>query len=462
MTVPDWLAQRASAWPERTALAEGDRELSYGELRDEAARVAGRIAGLGARRGARLGVLLAPGLELALAAHAAMRLGAVLEPLAPDAPGVPGAGAPGLVVDDPGQLRGAAPACAELLDSHGSDDVLCRMRTSGTSAEPKAVELTYANFLWSAAGSACNLGLDPDDRWLCCLPLHHVGGFSILVRSVIYGTAAELQPRFDVASVAEALESGRISLVSLVATQLARLLDAGAELSAPRALLIGGGPLPAELIERAAAAGARVVPSYGMTETCSQAAALLPGQAPSRPGSAGRPLLGARLRIDAAAEGSPGDGAAGEILVAGPIVAPGALAEDGWLHTGDLGRLDADGYLHVLDRLDDTILSGGENVAPAAVERALESHPGVLEAAVVGRRDPEWQQAVTAVVVAADPARPPGAGELRRHCAERLAAHEVPKRFELAAELPRTASGKLLRRRLRDAPPDTLESLPGP
>jgi o-succinylbenzoate---CoA ligase len=166
-------------------------------------------------------------------------------------------------------------------------------------------------------------------------------------------------------------------------------------------------------------------------------ATLAPEDAERKLGSAGRPLLFNHIRIRD-----------GEILVQGPTVAPGRSDESGWLHTGDLGRIDDEGFLYVLDRIDDMIVTGGENVIPSEVEAVLIAHPAVVEAAVVGREDPEWQQAVTAVVVLA-----PGAevtpDELRHHCAETLAGYKVPKRVELAAALPRTPSGKLMRRALR-------------
>ena len=160
---------------------------------------------------------------------------------------------------------------------------------------------------------------------------------------------------------------------------------------------------------------------------------LAPADAQRKLGSAGRPLLTTHLRIQD-----------GEILVQGPTVAPGRVDADGWLHTGDLGRIDEEGFLYVEDRIDDMIVSGGENVVPAEVEQVLLRHPEVADAAVVGREDPEWQQAVTAIVVLEDgsSATP---DELRRHCAESLAGFKVPKRVELASALPRTPSGKLLR-----------------
>jgi len=238
--------------------------------------------------------------------------------------------------------------------------------------------------------------------------------------------------------VAESLEGDGVTVVSLVATQLARLLAAGVDLLPLRAVLVGGGPVPVEVLEEAIGRGATVVQTYGMTETASQVTTLTPADAQRKVGSAGRPLLTTHLRIQD-----------GEILVQGPTVAPGVADEEGWLHTGDLGRIDEEGFLYVEDRLGDVIVSGGENVIPAEVEEVLMRHPDVADAAAVGRADAEWQEAVVAVVVLRHGTEP-DADELRRHCAESLAPFKVPKRFEFAAELPRTPSGKLLRRALRD------------
>jgi len=325
-----------------------------------------------------------------------------------------------------------------LLGEHDLEAIHCRLLTSGTSGASRAVGLTYGNFLWSAVGSAFNLGVDPSDRWLCCLPLYHVAGLSILMRSVIYGTGAVIHDGFDPDRVARSLAEDGVTLVSLVTTQLVRLLEAEVDLSGPRAIVVGGGPVPVDVIDEAASRGATVVQAYGMTETCSQVTTLSPGEARSKAGSAGRPLLTTHLRIQD-----------GEILVQGPTVAPGMADEDGWLHTGDLGRIDEDGFLYVEDRLGDLIVTGGENVLPAEVEAVLLRHPDVADAAAVGRPDERWQEAVTAVVVLREGAAP-DAERLREHCAAALAGFKVPKRFEFVGALPRTAAGKLLRRQLRE------------
>jgi O-succinylbenzoic acid--CoA ligase len=441
MILDNWLAQRAETCPDRCALIADGVELTYEELEAEARRAARRLAARGVRRGASVVIARPAGLEYVILIHALMKLGAVAHPLNP------GLAPPELEA----QLEGAKPALVlteddhvpmseadlPLLGEHDLDAVHCRILTSGTSGHPRTVGLTYGNHLWSAVGSAFNLGVDPGDRWLCCLPLYHVAGLEIVMRSVIYGTGAEIHDGFDTQRVAESLERDGITLASLVATQLVRLMDAGVDLSSPRAILVGGGPVPVDVLEEAIGRGTSVVQTYGLTETASQVTTLAPQDARRKLGSAGRPLLTTHLRIFD-----------GEICVQGPVVAPGCADEDGWLHTGDLGRIDDEGFLYVEDRLGDVIVTGGENVLPAEVEEVLLRHPDVADAAAVGRSDAEWQEAVEAVVVLREGAAA-GPDELRGHCAESLARYKVPKRFEFVAELPRTASGKLLRRDLR-------------
>jgi O-succinylbenzoic acid--CoA ligase len=268
------------------------------------------------------------------------------------------------------------------------------------------------------------------------MPLHHIGGLSIVLRCALYRIPLVLEP-FDPEGVAAVLERHRVTLVSLVPTMLARLLDAGAPLDRLRCAVIGGGPAPQPLMERALVAGAPVAPTYGLTEAASQVATMPPEEVRLRPGSSGPPILGTELRIDDE----------GRICVRGPTVAPGLAGKDGWLVTGDLGRLDEEGYLYVLGRMDDVIVTGGKNVSPGEVEQVLLEHPGVADAAVHGREDPEWQQAVVATVV---PARAHEAteDELREFCRERIAPHKVPKSITFVTELPRNAQGKLLRNQL--------------
>jgi O-succinylbenzoic acid--CoA ligase len=397
-------------------VAEGTT-LTYAELHERADALARR---LGTAPGERVRTTLPPGLDFCELLHALPRRGAVLVPLDPRGRAQP-------------PVATGPPYGGALLDEVDPGAVHTVIHTSGTTGKARAIELTYANHVASVAASADALGVDPDDRWLCPLPLHHVAGLNVLIRSAVNRTTAVLHERFETERVKAALEGGEVTLASLVPTMLGRLRDAGLR-HAPglRAIALGGGPIPEGLLAWAADAGVPVVPVYGMTETCSQVVA----------GSPGRPLTGVEIRV------APD----GEILIRGPMVARGALADNGWLHTGDLGRLDDRGLLHVEGRKKELIVTGGENVAPLEVEQALALHPAVADAGVAAVADPEWGEAVTAFVVLREPV---SSEELHAWCAERLAAFKVPKSFRPVAELPRNATGKLLRNRL-----DALESSP--
>ncbi len=428
MQVEAWLQRAAGSAPTRTALETPDARVSYRELARLAQAGARELRERGVARGERVAIALPPGVEFAQALHACLLVGAVATPIdlrfkSQEREAIVG---DSVLIDTP--LR-AASVDEELGGySHDLDEVCAVIHTSGTTSAPRPIELTYGNFLWSALGSSVALGVDPQERWLCNLPLSHIGGLSIVLRSAIYATTAVIHERFDTSLVLRALAEEEITLVSLVSTTLARLLDAGLH-DPPRLrwALTGGGPLPAALLERAHAAGVPAVATYGLTEACSQVST----------GAAA--LFCTRLEL-------AGDG---EILVAGPTVAPGSLGPDGRLHTGDLGEIGAGGALRVIGRKADTIVSGGENVAPSEVEAALEAHPEVIEAAVLGRPDPQWGEAVVAVVVTA-PATQLGEAELRDHCRGRLAPYKVPKQVRIVSDsLPRTASGKLLRRELQ-------------
>ena len=462
MQVEAWLQRAASSAPELIALQTPHAQVSYGELARAARAGADELRRRGVLRGERVGIALAPGIEFAQALHACMFLGAVAVPIdlrlttEERVPILAGAAA---LVEHP--LRWPEPEEVESETfpgglPHDLDAVCAVIHTSGTTSTPRPVELTYSNFLWSAIGSGVALGVDPGERWLCALPLSHVGGLSILVRSAIYATTAVVHERFQTGAVLVALRDEGITLVSLVSTTLARLLDAGLrDPPALRCALTGGGPVPLALVRRAREVGVPVVETYGLTECCSQAAtAPLAAVADRSSGvthvdvvgeRAAPPELGAGVPLFCTRTEIAQDG---EILLCGPTVARSASSADGRLHTGDLGWIDPGGFLHVSGRKADTIVSGGENVAPSEVEAVLEACPGVLEAAVVGREDLEWGEAVTAIVV-------PAAGAslheefLREHCSARLAPFKVPKHVEFSsAPLPRTRSGKLLRREL--------------
>ncbi|HEY3727596.1 MAG TPA: AMP-binding protein [Solirubrobacteraceae bacterium] len=421
-----WLARAARIRGERAALDGPAGRVSYSELLDRALVAAGGLLERGVGAGDRVALAM-PSDELVVGLHGCMLIGAAAVPIdirLRDSERAERAAGAAVVLEELPAGAPASPVPGQLADT------ATVMHTSGTTAGPKEVLLSYDNWQWNAIGSALALGLDPAERWLCPMPLAHVGGLSIQIRSAIYGTTVLLEPRFDVDRVLAALMDPGVSvtLVSLVPTMLSRLLDAGLrEPPALRWALLGGGPIAPALLERAQAAGVPVAPSYGMTEACSQIA------------TNGWPLFGFELRI-------AGDG---EVLVRGPAVAAGALAGDGWLHTGDLGSLDERGRLSIEGRKADTIVTGGENVSPIEVEAALLAHPQVADAAVLGRPDPEWGEAVIALVVPR-PGASPSPEALRSHCAEQLAPFKVPKQVELVDSVPRGTTGKLLRRQLAD------------
>jgi o-succinylbenzoate---CoA ligase len=428
-----WLARAARTRGDRLALSAPSRRLTYRELERRARAVAGALSSRGIAAGDRVALALTSD-QLVPALHGCLMLGAVAIPidlrLSRQERAVRQASAR-LVIEEP--LSGEP-----IPHPHepAGGEIATLMFTSGTTAGPKPVTLSYDNWLWNALGSALALGLDPEERWLCPMPLAHVGGLSIQLRSAIYGTAVILHDRFDTEAVLAALSDPeeRVTLVSLVPTMLSRLLDAGLrEPPTLRRVLLGGGPMSPALLERARAAGVPVSPSFGMTETCSQVA------------TDGVALLGSELRI----------ADDGELLVRGRAVSAGALAPDGWLYTGDLAELDEHGRLSIIGRKADTIVTGAENVAPAEVEAVLAAHPAVVDVAVLGRADDQWGEMVVArVVVRANASgTPPSADELRAHCAARLAPFKVPKRIEFVDSLPRSVTGKLLRRELASPPP---------
>ena len=400
----DWLQRAARRRPQCVALEFADGwALTYAELLQAAHS---RASFHGQHRGPRY---LEAGDDFAIELHAALLSGTPAIPLDP-------------------RLTSEERALRVVSGDLPYADVATVMFTSGTTSAPKPVHLTLRNWEASAIGSALALGLDLNERWLCVMPLAHVGGLSILMRSTLYGTTVILHERFDTEAVlSELMDPARaVTLVSLVPTMLARLLDAGLERPPTlRWALLGGAPIPQPLLERADRAGVPVAPTYGMTEGCSQIATF------------GMPLHGVELRLEDDAE----------IVVRGPNFAPNTLNREGWLHTGDLGEFDQDGRLRIIGRSAETIVSGGENIAPAEVEAVLLEHPAVADAGVFARPDEEWGERVVATVVlrAGQRASP---AELQAFVAERLARFKVPKEIGFSDELPRTVSGKLLRRRL--------------
>ncbi len=486
VALTDWVALRARTHPAHVALECSGEVWDYATLEARVASSAGALRAEGIEAGEPVAVLANNGLPIARFAHAIPRAGALFMPLNArlsageiawqlrdsgarfllhDASLAPLAieaatetGVRLLAVEDARWDAGMPVTPLATIEADRAHSVIY---TSGTTGRPKGAVLTHGNFHWSAVASGANLGVEADDRWLACMPLFHVGGLSILLRSATYGITAVIHERFDEARVDHALREERITLLSVVATMLQRVFAVAPGAFPPtlRGVLLGGGPAPRPLLEEAARRGMPVLQTYGLTETCSQVATLGHVDALRKLGSAGLPLSTSTVRVEVdGREAEPGE--VGEILVAGPTVCAGYLhrpdatataIRDGWLHTGDLGWRDSEGYLYVADRRDDLIVSGGENVYPAEVESALLEHPAVEECAVVGLPDDRWGARVVAVLVLHASVESPSAAALETHLRARLAGYKLPREIIVeAVPLPRTASGKLQRHLVRD------------
>ena len=448
---------------EGLALASHDTRWTYRDLDEQTRRWADRLAARGVGEGDRVAHLSRTTPDTVALTHAIWRLGAVTVPLntrltaselAPQLDALE----PRLTLVDPSfadrrslERERERPSRAP---PSGADPTAAVLFTSGTTGRPKAAALSRSNLLAAAHASAQNIGGAPDDRWLLCLPLFHVGGLTMLHRCATYGAALVLHERFDPTAASRAFDEEGITHASLVPTTLRRLLDARAGRRFPsslRAILIGGGPVPAPLLDQARALGAPVLQTYGLTESCAQVTTERPGEADGL--TAGPPLPGLRVRIvNAGGDELPPD-TTGEIEVSGPTVFQGYVGDEsethqtlwkGWLRTHDLGSLDARGRLTVAARRTDLIVSGGENIYPAEVEVVLLGARGVLEAAVVPSADPEWGQVpVAAVVVTGNPGDRFSPDEAERHCRAHLAGYKVPRRFIVLPQLPRNAAGKV-------------------
>lgn len=327
-------------------------------------------------------------------------------------------------------LDALAPAAVETpdgtvtRDSGRPTDAAVLIATSGSTGQPKIVELSAEALRFSATATLQRVGAAPGDRWLCCLPTDHIAGIQVLTRSIVAGTTPVIQERF---SPAEALASG-VQHISVVPTQLRRMLDH--DLSAFSSILLGGAAASADLLASARAAGGRVLTTYGMSETCGGCV------------YDGVPLDGVSAAV----------GEDGRIRLAGPVLFGGyrlrpdltaGVLDGDWFVTSDLGVIE-NGALRVRGRADDVINTGGEKVVAGEVEHLLRAHPAVEDVVVVGRPDPEWGELVTAVVVGSVTLE-----ELREHVRATLPAHAAPRALELVPEIPLLASGKPDRVRLR-------------
>ncbi len=480
----DWLAHRAAISPQKIALIFGERAWTYRELNELTAGLAAQLVAAGVEAGQRVATLMPNRAEYVGLIHALARLGAVLVPLNTRLTAgelrwqVEQADCRLVVCTAETETQAAKlnlPTCnlqpatrltanpqpfqqGRPLDLSATQGIVF---TSGTTGRPKGAMLTFANHFYSATASAYRLGTAPEDRWLACMPLYHVGGIAIILRCCLYGTTVVLQPGFDPAAVAQALDTQEVTLVSLVPTMLHRLLESHpASLANPqlRCILLGGAAAPAPLLEQSLTLSLPLATTYGLTEAASQVATASPGEVRLKPGSVGRPLMFSQVSIldDDGRQLPPGE--IGEIVVGGPTVMQGYYRQpeatqktlpNGQLRTGDMGYLDADGDLWVVQRRADLIVSGGENVYPVEVEQVLAQFPGVIDACVVGLPNQEWGQQVAAAVVV-NGNRAISESALLAFCRERLAGYKQPRFIRFVDALPRTGSGKVQREQVRE------------
>ncbi|WP_435604334.1 acyl-CoA synthetase [Streptomyces sp. bgisy130] len=486
-----WPARRARKTPHRVVLIHRDVAVNYAALHARTIRLAHVLRAAGIRRGDRVAYLGANHPSYLETLFAAGVLGAVFVPLNTRLAGpevayqLADSGAKALIhapshgvlaeglrgetdvrtriVVGPDYEHLLADASTEPIDEPvGLDDICIIMYTSGTTGRPKGAMLTHGNLTWNAVNVLVDQDLIADEVALVSAPLFHTAGLNMLTLPVLLkGGCCVLVEAFDPGGTFELIEDYRITFmfgVPAMFDQIARHPRwAGADLSSLRMLSCGGSPVPTSLIATYQSRGLTFMQGYGMTEAAPGTLFLDAEHAVSKAGSAGVPHFFSDVRVVRPDLSPVGVGETGEILVRGPHVMPGywglpqesdAAFADGWFRTGDAARVDEDGFVTIVDRLKDMIISGGENIYPAEVEDVLLAHPGIVECAVIGVPDERWGEVGRAVVVAREGVRI-DPDEVLASLAGRLAKYKIPKSVVVVEALPRTASGKLLKTRVR-------------
>lgn len=493
------LEHNVGRYPDKVVLAQGERRTTNREL---SARVHALAAGLrerGIGRGDIVALLLYNHIEFVETVLALNHLGAAFLPLnyrlsPAEWEFILGNSEAAAILTEPefadavaaipvrhrlllGEARNGWLSYDDLVAGHlgetvpiaevGPDALQRLMYTSGTTSRPKGVCITHANVLYKNLGQIVEFGITSADTTLVCGPLYHVGGLDLPALATLHaGGSLILTRKFDAREVADVIERERPTNIWLAPSMMNALLHLPGiterDTSSIRFIIGGGEKMPVPLVERICAAfpSAWFADAYGLTETVSGDTFNDPGHVLSKVGSVGRPVVHQRVRIVDDLGREVPRGQLGEITLSGPKVFAGywrdpeATAKalrDGWFHTGDIGRLDEDGYLYVEDRKKDMIVSGGENIATPEVERVLYEHPDVVEAAVVGMPHERWGEVPKAFVVLR-PGAAVEAAELVAFCRERLAKFKVPAEIQFLGQLPRTPSGKVLKRDLRTLP----------
>ena len=486
------LARNAADSPDRVAIHLGDQTTSYRELDDQSARVAGLLAARGIAPGTPIGIMLPNVPEFASVYYGILRTGAVVVPMNPllkareiayylgdsgapvifawhvTAPeveiGAKEAGAEAILVDPatfPDILATASPA-PQVVDRAAYDTAVV-LYTSGTTGHPKGAELTHANLINNVEVSAADLfQLGPDDLIFGGLPLFHAFGQTCTLNAAIMtGASLTVLPRFDAAKALGILADERVTIFAGVPTMFSALLHvpdrSDYDVSALRLCISGGAAMPVEVLRQFEDQfDCIVLEGYGLSETSPVASFNHPDRE-RKPGSIGTPIRGVEMRVVDAAGAEVPQGEVGEIAIRGHNIMKGylnkpdataeAVSADGWFRTGDIGRVDADGYYYIVDRKKDLIIRGGYNIYPREIEEVLYEHPEVAEAAVVGLPHPELGEEVGAAV-----ALKPGAtvtpDELRSYVKSQVAAYKYPRRVWIVDALPKGPTGKILKKEI--------------
>ena len=495
------LEHHADRFPDRTVATFDGVDVTYRQMLDRVQHVAGGLRGLGVEEDGVVAVLAYNSTAFIEVVFAVNHLGAIVMPInwrlsaAEVAYIIDHSGATVLISE--GDLEGIAASAVkqatgkparvslrgtredgwvpyeQLLDhepvtvgvERAGEDLHRLMYTSGTTSRPKGVMITHENLLWKNLAHVIEFGVTSDDIGLVCGPLYHVGALDLTATTMLYsGASLVIHPRFDAAAVVEEMAKGGVTNVWLAPAMLNAILALPGltklDLSRIRFIINGGEKMPESLIKRLGTVfpNAWFADAYGLTETVSGDTFLDKRKTLERLGSVGKPCLHMEVQIWDELGRTLDANERGEIVLRGPKVFKGywrnpeateTAFRGGWFHTGDLGYLDADGYLYIVDRLKDVIISGGENVASLEIERVLYEHPDVREAAAIGQPDDRWGE-VPVAVVALEPGSDTSEAEILEHCASFLAKFKQPKTVRFVDELPRNPSGKVLKRELRE------------
>lgn len=471
-TLPHWLTKQAYLSPNKVAIeTQTGNTLTFLQLKNKSISYARKLAQFGIEKGTHVGILSQNCTEMIIAIHAISYLGAVsvllntrltdrelmyqledakvtivLTDGCKDDEALP---FQTTLFDEVSRLEETA---AHIYEEMNVNDPFSIIYTSGTTGLPKGVVHSYGNHWWSAIGSALNLGVSQTDRWLAMLPLFHVGGLSIFIRSVIYGMPVVLLEKFEASIANEMIVKKGITIVSVVTVMLQQMIKELGDACYPeslRCMLLGGGPAPKSLLIQAKNKHVPVFQSYGMTETSSQIVTLSPADALQKLNSAGKPLFPGQVKIE-----QKGPDTIGEVFVKGPMVTKGYYNADeknketfvdGWLKTGDLGYFDGEGFLYIVDRRSDLIISGGENIYPTEIESVLSDLLEIKEVGVVGMQDNKWGEVPVAFIVKDKEITKE---KILNFAQENLAKYKVPKKIYFINKLPRNASNKLVRNKL--------------